>query len=91
MEILSHLQAALNRPINVIQHQAGIRSATTDQKPVLGLHPEYPVVGILNGFSSKGFLLAPTYAAQFARFLCADGIIDEAVALRRYLDKIKKV
>jgi len=90
-EILESLQAALNRKIEVSQHQAGVRMATTDQKPVLGLHPEHPVLGILNGFSSKGFLMAPTYAPQLARFLCDEGIIDEAVALTRYLDKIRKI
>lgn len=90
-EILKNLQAALNRKIKVVQHQAGMRPATTDQKPVLGLHPENSRLGILNGFGSKGFLMAPTYAAQLARFLCDEGIIDEAVALTRYLDKIKKI
>lgn len=90
-EIVKHLQVALNRPMNAVQHQAGVRMATTDQKPVLGLHPEHSALGILNGFSSKGFLMAPTYAVQLARFLCHEGIIDEAVALTRYLDKIKKI
>ncbi len=87
-EIVHSLQVALNRKIKVLQHRAGVRSATTDQQPVLGLHPQYSALGILNGFGSKGFLMAPTYAAQLAGFLCDEGIIDEAVALKRYLDKI---
>jgi glycine oxidase len=84
-EIVNGLKDALRREIEVVSHQAAVRPVTTDQQPVLGLHPQHPSLGIFNGLGSKGFLLAPTYAAQFADFLCGKGTIDPKVSVLRFL------
>jgi glycine/D-amino acid oxidase-like deaminating enzyme len=86
-EIVNGLKATLGREVEVVSHQAAVRPVTTDQQPVLGLHPQYSSLGIFNGLGSKGFLLAPTYAAQLADFLCGRGVINPKVNISRFTIK----
>lgn len=53
----------------MISQKAGIRPTMHDRKPVIGLHPEYPSIGIFNGLGSKGVLLGPYFARQLADYL----------------------
>lgn len=43
----------------VVNKSAGVRPATFDRKPFLGIHPEYHRLGIFNGFGTKGVSLVP--------------------------------
>ena len=46
-------------------HRAGVRSVTrADNRPIVGVHPTWPSLAILNGFGSKGALQAPFSARQ---------------------------
>jgi glycine oxidase len=58
------LQLVLDLPYEVIGHAAAVRPILDGQRPVVGWHPEFPQVGILNGLGSKGTLLAPLLAYQ---------------------------
>ncbi|WP_339740327.1 FAD-binding oxidoreductase [uncultured Sunxiuqinia sp.] len=73
----------------VIDHQTGIRPTTHDRRPVIGLHPEYPQVGIFNGLGSKGAMLGPYFARQFAAFLCGEisELHPEATINRYFINK----
>lgn len=53
----------------VIDQRAGVRPATFDRKPFIGLHPEKETLGIFNGFGTKGVSLTPFFAKQFVDFL----------------------
>jgi len=53
----------------VIGHQAGIRPSTLDKQPFTGFHPQYPQLGIFNGFGAKGGLQIPGYSQRFAESL----------------------
>ncbi|MCS7019738.1 MAG: FAD-dependent oxidoreductase [Cytophagales bacterium] len=48
---------------------AGIRPATYDRRPFIGIHPQQPRIGIFNGLGAKGVSLAPYFATVFAEFL----------------------
>jgi glycine/D-amino acid oxidase-like deaminating enzyme len=58
-----------DQPFQVLAQRAGFRPASRDRKPVLGVHPAWPVLSIFNGFGSKGVMLAPRLAAHFASVL----------------------
>lgn len=75
-------------PTEIIQ-KAGIRPTMHDRKPVIGLLPENPQVGIFNGLGSKGVLLGPYFACQLANFLCGNPEnIHPEVNILRYFSKI---
>lgn len=68
-ELSQRLAATTSLPFVVRDQRAGVRPAVRDRKPLLGRHPEVPVVSIFNGFGSKGVMLAPRLAALLADHL----------------------
>ena len=71
-EMLSKLDNLIECNYRVIAQTAGIRPTVPDRRPLVGRHPEYPNLYTLNGFGSRGVLLAP-YAAQALLDLMQDG------------------
>ncbi len=65
-ELLAKLAGIISVKTEVLNQKAGIRPILHDRKPVIGIHPEYPQIGIFNGLGSKGVLLGPYFARQFA-------------------------
>jgi glycine/D-amino acid oxidase-like deaminating enzyme len=83
--LIDKVGAFLKKPYRIINQQAGIRPATKDRRPLLGLHPEYPQLGIFNGLGSKGVTLAPFFANQFAQFLENEkDLLDSLVNINRF-------
>ncbi|MBR9998761.1 MAG: FAD-dependent oxidoreductase, partial [Cyclobacteriaceae bacterium] len=84
----NYLEDKLNRFLNVnyrITGQvAGIRPATLDRRPVIGLHPEHSSVGIFNGLGSKGVSLAPYFARMFVEYLLNNRELDKEVDIKRF-------
>lgn len=56
-------------PYEVIGASAGIRPATFDRRPFLGLVENQSGIGIFNGLGTKGVSLAPYFAPMMADFL----------------------
>lgn len=79
------VRSLLKIPYEVIGQSAGIRPATKDRRPFIGLHPDMPAVGIFGGFGSKGVSLTPYLARQFARFLVLGEDLDPEVNIQRYV------
>ena len=83
-ELNMHLQNWIKTPYQITNHQAGVRTAVKDIKPVIGIHPNHHSIGIFNGFSSKGVMIIPYYAEQFARFLTGlSSNLDKETSLKR--------
>ena len=69
----------------IFNQQAGIRPTMHDRKPVIGFLPEFPRIGIFNGLGSKGVLLGPYVAKQFAaRISGKTSRIPDEINVRRY-------
>ncbi|HET9374550.1 MAG TPA: FAD-dependent oxidoreductase [Chthoniobacterales bacterium] len=63
-EIESALREFFVPDFDITDHRAGIRPVTrVDNRPLVGVHPRWPRLAILNGLGSKGALQAP-FAAQ---------------------------
>ena len=75
----------LKVPYQIVEQRAGIRPSTKDRRPFLGLHPEYPAVGIFSGLGTKGVSLAPYLAGQYARFLLNNEELDPEANINRCL------
>ena len=59
LEISEKLKSLIHLDFEVVSQQAGIRPTTPDRRPIIGAHPEYQNMFILNGLGTKGYLLAP--------------------------------
>jgi glycine/D-amino acid oxidase-like deaminating enzyme len=84
-ELQIKLRTFIDKPFELISHSAGIRPTMHDRKPVIGLLPENPQIGIFNGLGSKGVLLGPYFAHQFAEYLIGNSeYIHPEVDIKRY-------
>jgi glycine/D-amino acid oxidase-like deaminating enzyme len=63
------LKEWLKIPFKILEHRAGIRPATLERRPFVGMNPHQPNVGILNGMGTKGCSLAPFFAKQLTDHL----------------------
>ena len=81
IELEAALGALLNRPFEIVDQRAAVRPIIVGQKPVLGFLPGSPI-GVFNGLGSKGSLLAPFFAAQWAERLAGSGTLDPDVCGR---------
>ena len=84
LELLEKLKKVLKVPFEIINHQAGIRPTVNDRRPLIGLHPEHPQLAVFNGMGTKGVMLAPFFANQFANFLENSSPLDKEVNITRF-------
>ena len=68
----------------VTAHKAGVRPATRDRQPFVGVHPQHPQLAIFNGFGAKGSLLIPWHARRLTEFLAGHGEIPQEADIRRF-------
>jgi len=55
--------------INVTAHLVGLRLAARNMRPLIGVHPTDPRLGILGALGSKGVLYAPWLAQQWVEHI----------------------
>ncbi|QHT68013.1 FAD-binding oxidoreductase [Rhodocytophaga rosea] len=83
-ELEDKLARLIKLPYRITGQQAGIRPASEDRRPFLGLHPEHPALGIFNGLGTKGVSLAPFYARHFYEHLEEDKELDKETHINRF-------
>ena len=83
-EIKERIDKFLKAEYKITGQKAGLRPTTHDRRPVMGMHPDNPSVGIFNGLGTKGVSLAPYFARQFAEHLVLGSEIDKEVRIGRY-------
>jgi len=62
-ELVEKIDEILNCGYEIVSHQAGVRPTVKDRKPLLGTHPKFNRMHILNGLGTRGVMLSP-YAAR---------------------------
>ncbi len=83
-ELLSKLETFLSCDYKVVDHVAGIRPTVADRRPLVGKHPKFEHLYILNGFGSRGVMIAP-YASNYLYEFIENGIpIDPEMDISRY-------
>lgn len=83
-ELIKRLKDLVKFEFEVVDQKAGVRPATIDRKPFIGIHPEHDRIGIFNGFGTKGVSLVPYFANQFVDMLLNGKELDSEVNIRRY-------
>lgn len=79
------LEDMLKVPFEIVEHQAAIRPAIKDRRPLLGAHPNFPQLNIFNGLGAKGASLAPYFAQQMSEFLVNGMSIEAEVDIKRFV------
>lgn len=79
------LSALLLAQVQVEEARAGVRSVVRDIKPVVGVHPEYNKVFVVNGLASKGALYAPSMATILVEYMEDGKDIPPAYNVQRFI------
>lgn len=87
MELEKKLSTFLNKPYTVLNHLAEIRPTVTDRQPILGTHPKYNNLFILNGLGSRGVMMAPYLAGLLFDHITKQTPLDREINIERFLKK----
>ena len=81
---VTSLKNILKVSFTIKEHLASLRPAVIERRPFVGLHPDYPSIGILNGMGTKGCSLAPYFAHQLTQNLVNNIPIDPLADVKRF-------
>lgn len=83
-QLIEKLDSLIRVPYEVVNQVAGIRPATRDRRPFIGIHPEFEALAVFGGMGTKGVSLAPHFARQFARSLTSEIEVMEEANIERF-------
>ena len=83
-QLLEKLSELIRVPYEVIDQVAGVRPATRDRRPFIGIHPEYQELAVFGGLGTKGVSLAPYFARQFVEHMTKRTELHEEVNIQRF-------
>jgi hypothetical protein len=88
LELLARLQEILDCEFEIVDHFAGVRPTVRDRKPLIGSHPKFPRLHILNGLGTRGVMLGPSMAIALFESIEYQKPLDKAIDIKRYEKKM---
>ena len=85
--LIEKLERLISCPYHITDQVAGIRPTIRDRRPLVGVHPIYKQLFILNGLGTHGALLAPFTATSLFNFIEKGEAIDKEMNINRFLGK----
>lgn len=86
-ELTKKLMEVLNCEFEVISHYAGVRPTVKDRKPLVGTHPDFKNVHILNGLGTRGVMLGPSMAKALFEFIEEGTPLVPEIDIKRFRKK----
>lgn len=83
-ELVERIKEIINCEFEIIEHFAGVRPTVNDRRPLLGLHPKFKNLYILNGLGTRGVMLAPAMAIDLFNFIEFKKPLDKTIDIKRY-------
>lgn len=82
--LLKRLDSIMDSPYEIVAHEAGIRPTVNDRRPLIGRHPNYPEMYVLNGFGTRGILMGPSLADSLLDLMYSGKEPDIEFNIKRY-------
>jgi glycine oxidase len=83
-ELLEKLKEIITCEFEVVEHLAGVRPTVRDRNPLVGTHPDYASIHILNGLGTRGVMLAPFLAQKLFDFIENGIVLPKEMDCNRY-------
>lgn len=83
-ELIEKLKKIINCDFEIIHQVAGIRPTTVDRRPLVGSHPEYHNVFVLNGLGTRGVMMSPFAAKQLFNKIEHGISLDQELDIKRF-------
>jgi len=85
IELVEKLDSFISCPYKIVEQIAGIRPTVKDRRPLIGKHPKYSNLAILNGLGTRGVMIAPIAAKQLYRYLEEGEALNTEYSIDRFL------
>ncbi len=83
-ELEFKLSSVINCRYEVVDHTAGIRPTIKDRRPLVGTHPKYRQLSILNGLGTRGVMIAPLMAENLFQYIENGKQLDNEFSIDRF-------
>lgn len=83
-ELKAKLDSFITTPYQIVDHEAGIRPTVIDRRPLVGKHPDYQNLVVLNGLGTRGVMLAPKLAKELYNHLENKVALSNELAINRF-------
>lgn len=83
-ELIEKLKELISCDYEIIEHLAGIRPTVKDRKPLIGTHPQYKRVHLLNGLGTRGVMLGPPMAEELYDSIVSGNPVRKEIGLHRF-------
>ena len=83
-DLLERLKIFFKVEHKIRDQSAGIRPATLDRRPFIGVHRERKNIAVFSGLGTKGVSIAPFFANEFVKHLEHNTVLDNEVNISRY-------
>ncbi len=83
-ELLNKLKKVINCSFKVVNQVVGIRPTVKDRRPLVGKHPIYKNMFVLNGLGTRGVMIGPYVSKQLFNFI-ENGIpLEKEIDIKRF-------
>lgn len=83
-ELIDKLETFITVPYKIVEQTAGIRPTVKDRRPLVGVHPKYTQLAVLNGLGTRGVMIAPKVAKELYLHLNEGGELDIESDIKRF-------
>jgi glycine/D-amino acid oxidase-like deaminating enzyme len=86
-ELVEKLDKFLKCDYEIVDQVAGIRPTVTDRRPLVGRHPVNDNMFVLNGFGSRGVMIAPYASEQLVNLIERNEELNPEMDIERFTKK----
>tara|TARA_B110001450_G_scaffold136909_1_gene128535 strand:- start:619 stop:1680 length:1062 start_codon:yes stop_codon:yes gene_type:complete len=86
-ELEDKLKKVINVPYTIVSQSAGIRPTVAGRRPLVGIHPKYSQLAVLNGLGTRGVMIAPITAKNLYNHLENGAVLHEEINIIRFEKK----
>lgn len=83
-EIEEKLEIFLKAPYKIVARKTGIRPTVKDRRPVIGIHPSYKNMALLNGLGTRGVIIAPYLAKTLYNYMISSQKLPQEIDIQRF-------
>jgi glycine/D-amino acid oxidase-like deaminating enzyme len=90
-ELETKLRTFLKCDYEVVSQEAGVRPTVADRRPLVGRHPECANLYVLNGFGSRGVMIAPFASKALFDFIEKGADLPPDMDINRFRNRYGKL
>ncbi|MFT5752297.1 MAG: glycine oxidase [Flavobacteriales bacterium] len=88
-EVIEKFTALVDCPFEIIDQEVGIRPTTGDRRALVGVHPAYDAIALLNGLGTRGTMASPLLAKYLFERLELNTPLPDEINILRFPKKFK--